>query len=243
MDKPFATRADELSMENGIVMHLQRMIIPFSLRKSVMKILHNGHPRDRSHEINMPVLRMVARHRVGHPTQGSELLSLPNSPVKHATATTHAVGLSIRSLGTCTYRPGRANKLKDVLSFGGRQEQVARRLALQYVPNNCRNGNRPDERVVCSNGIPKKIVNDNGPQLMARQFTKFCEENGIQVIQASPYNSQTNGLVERFIGTLKRRGMASVSTDTRKILNEFLQTYRNTPHAITGKAPAEILLG
>lgn len=53
-------------------------------------------------------------------------------------------------------------------------------------------------------GFPKKILSDQGTQFTAvltQQLWKVCN---IKPLLRSPYDPQTNGLCERFNGTLKQ---------------------------------------
>ncbi|XP_075534932.1 uncharacterized protein LOC142570433 [Dermacentor variabilis] len=93
-------------------------------------------------------------------------------------------------------------------------------------------------------GFPETIVSDNGPQFTSQDFKQFVREMGCRHVQTAPYNPSANGLAERFVQTLKN---ALRKDDTRQPLkvklNKFLLAYRNTPHATTHEAPANLLLG
>lgn len=88
-------------------------------------------------------------------------------------------------------------------------------------------------------GIPQQLVSDNGPQLVSEEFQFFLLLNGIQHIRSAPYHPSTNGLAERFVQTLKK---ALKTSQGKGSLNQRLNTYRNTPHAVTKVSPALALL-
>ena len=54
----------------------------------------------------------------------------------------------------------------------------------------------PDER--------PRIISDNGPQFIARDFKEFIRIVGITHVRTSPYYPQSNGKLERWHGSLKR---------------------------------------
>ena len=56
--------------------------------------------------------------------------------------------------------------------------------------------------IFARNWIPQIIISDNGAQLTGKMMTEFCSMYGIQKIETAPYRPQSNGLVERFHGTL-----------------------------------------
>ncbi|MCG8557964.1 MAG: integrase core domain-containing protein, partial [Proteobacteria bacterium] len=48
-----------------------------------------------------------------------------------------------------------------------------------------------------------RIISDNGPQFIARDFKEFIRLAGMTHVRTSPYYPQSNGKIERFNGTLK----------------------------------------
>jgi putative transposase len=49
-----------------------------------------------------------------------------------------------------------------------------------------------------------RIISDNGPQFIARDFKEFIRIVGITHVRTSPYYPQSNGKLERWHGSLKR---------------------------------------
>ncbi len=49
-----------------------------------------------------------------------------------------------------------------------------------------------------------RIISDNGPQFIARDFKEFIRVTGITHVRTSPFYPQSNGKLERFHGSLKR---------------------------------------
>ena len=92
-------------------------------------------------------------------------------------------------------------------------------------------------------GLSKQIVSDNGPQFTSEEFKQFCGLNGIRHVLVAPYHSRSNGEAERFVKTFKQAFRAMKGEDLLKRLDQFLFSYRNTPHTTTGYSPAQLLLG
>ena len=94
-------------------------------------------------------------------------------------------------------------------------------------------------------GIPKSITADNGPQFRGEEFKSFCLEFGIELNLSIPYWPQMNGEVERQNRTImKRLKIAKIEQKNWKDeLQNFLLMYRVSPHAVTGKTPAELMFG
>ncbi|KFD46515.1 hypothetical protein M513_12600, partial [Trichuris suis] len=99
-------------------------------------------------------------------------------------------------------------------------------------------------RIFATHGIPEVLVTDNGPQFVSEEFSSFCIQQGVNHVTTAPYMPHSNGQAERFVDTLKR-ALAKSRNDkgtTLEKLNNFLMTYRTTPHPSTGRTPSEILM-
>jgi transposase InsO family protein len=52
-------------------------------------------------------------------------------------------------------------------------------------------------------GVTPRIISDNGPQFVAKDFKEFIRISGMSHVRTSPYYPQSNGKIERFHRTLK----------------------------------------
>jgi len=52
-------------------------------------------------------------------------------------------------------------------------------------------------------GVKPRIISDNGPQFIAKDFKEFIRISGMTHVKTSPYYPQSNGKIERFHRTLK----------------------------------------
>ncbi len=52
-------------------------------------------------------------------------------------------------------------------------------------------------------GIPLKVLTDRGSVFVGKPVSKRCEGVGIDKVHTSPYRPQSNGVLEKFHGTLK----------------------------------------
>jgi putative transposase len=79
----------------------------------------------------------------------------------------------------------------------------------------------PDER--------PRIISDNGPQFIARDFKEFIRAAGITHVRTSPYYPQSNGKLERWHSSLKRecvRPAAPSSLDeARRRISSYVDHY------------------
>ena len=93
-------------------------------------------------------------------------------------------------------------------------------------------------------GLPMQLVSDNGPQFTSAEFEEFMKRNGIKHIHTPPYHPASNGTVERLLQSFKQSLKASASSglSMQRLLENFLITYRNTPHSITQEPPSKLFL-
>jgi transposase InsO family protein len=98
-------------------------------------------------------------------------------------------------------------------------------------------------------GVFPRIISDNGPQFIARDFKQFIRICGMDHVRTSPYYPQSNGKIERWHGTLKveciRPKMPLSLQDARRLVTEFV-THYNTErlHSAIGYiAPRDKLEG
>ena len=95
-------------------------------------------------------------------------------------------------------------------------------------------------------GIPTEIVHDRGTQFMSKVMSKMCKKLGIQQLPATSYHQQTNGLTERFIGTLSAMINSLDQGEFEnwdKHLPLFLFSYREIPSDFTGYSPFHLMYG
>lgn len=74
-----------------------------------------------------------------------------------------------------------------------------------------------------------RIISDNGPQFIARDFKEYIRIAGMTHVRTSPYYPQSNGKIERWHKTLKSdaiRPSAPASLDeARRIVGKFVDHY------------------
>ena len=74
-----------------------------------------------------------------------------------------------------------------------------------------------------------RIISDNGPQFIAKDFKEFIRLSGMTHVKTSPYYPQSNGKLERYHKTIKStciRPKTPLSLeDARRIVTEFVTHY------------------
>ena len=95
-------------------------------------------------------------------------------------------------------------------------------------------------------GIPQEIITDQGTAFLSKKLKQVYSLLGIKGIRTTPYHPQTDGLVERYIQTLKsmlRKYVAANGKNWDRWLPYLLFAYREVPQASTGFSPFKLLYG
>lgn len=113
----------------------------------------------------------------------------------------------------------------------------------------------PDVEVVLQRAREKypqarpRIISDNGPQFIARDFKQFIRLAGMTHVRTSPGYPQSNGKIERWHKTLKAQAIrpkapASLA-EARKVVEDFVRYYNEVRlHSALGYiTPADKMAG
>jgi putative transposase len=98
-------------------------------------------------------------------------------------------------------------------------------------------------------GEQPRIISDNGPQFIARDFKEFIRICGMTHVRTSPYYPQSNGKIERWHRSLKveciRPGVPLSLQDAQRLVAGYVQHYNEVRlHSAIGYvAPAVKLAG
>jgi len=99
-----------------------------------------------------------------------------------------------------------------------------------------------------------RIISDNGPQFIAKDFKEFIRISGMTHVRTSPYYPQSNGKMERWNQSIKsesiRPGVPLSVEDAEQLITQYVQVYNEqrlhsaigyvTPQAMLEGRQAEI---
>lgn len=94
-----------------------------------------------------------------------------------------------------------------------------------------------------------RVISDNGPQFIARDFKEFIRLSGMTHVKTSPYYPQSNGKIERWHQSLKKeciRPKTPLNLDqARRLVDDYVDHYNRVRlHSAIGYvAPADKLAG
>ena len=101
------------------------------------------------------------------------------------------------------------------------------------------------DNIVERYGIPTVLTSDEGGEFTSRAFENWLQEFGIRHHLTSPYHPQSNGIIERFNGTIQKLLLKLTGGNERKwstFLAETLYAYWITA-GLTGISPYKAVYG
>lgn len=97
--------------------------------------------------------------------------------------------------------------------------------------------------------VRPRIISDNGPQFIAKDFREFIRLTGMTHVRTAPYYPQSNGKIERWHKTLKadslRPGQPATIEQARSLVTRFVEHYNTVRlHSAIGYiTPADFMAG
>jgi sulfur carrier protein ThiS len=102
------------------------------------------------------------------------------------------------------------------------------------------------EEIICRHGCPITIVSDNGKPFLSDLVKKVCHHYSIIHKTTTPYNPQSNGLIERFnrtLGQILQRRSPKEKQDWHLYLPAALFAYRSIKQESTKQSPFFLMYG
>jgi len=103
------------------------------------------------------------------------------------------------------------------------------------------------KQLFCLVGFPDSVLTDRGANFESNEFHSFLEAFGVKKLRTNAYHPSSNGICERFNGSLKKM-MLSYLTEKGlgtehwvKSLPHCLLQYRTTPHCSTKMRPVDLM--
>lgn len=96
-------------------------------------------------------------------------------------------------------------------------------------------------------GVEPKIISDNGPQFIAKDFKHFVRLCGMKHVRTSPYYPQSNGKIERYHRTIKSQCIRPLSPlsldDAKRGVAKFVEEYNTVRlHSAIGYVTPQVML-
>ena len=229
---------DELSIEDGLVMKGEQVVIPKSLHKEYLVKIHEGHQ-------GITRCQQRARSSVYWPGICKDIEDLVTSCVlcqKHQPSQpkepleplmSNIPSIPWHTLGTDLFTHEGENYL--IISDYHSKFPIIEALGKDSSSNKVA---KLTSKMFSIFGVPNTIISDNGPQFQGTVYQQMLKNYGITHITSSPHHPQSHGFIERSIRTVKSLLKKSPEDSNKALLN--FRTTQPGPHSLS---PAELLFG
>ncbi|BHF66177.1 hypothetical protein SprV_0200919300 [Sparganum proliferum] len=237
-------RRASLSVVDSCLMFADRVVIPSSLRPTVLRQFHAAHP-------GTSRMKSIARSFAYWPGIDGDIDDL----VRRCSRCQQAAKMPPRQ-PPVPWEPPERPWSRVHIDFAGPLNGVSYLILVdayskwpEIAPLNPPTSSATIaflRRIFSQHGLPEVLVSDNGSQFTSSSFEDFCRQHNIQHLRSPPYHPQSNGQAERFVDTFKRALLkARGEGTTDEIVQAFLFSYRTTPNPASpgGVSPAEALMG
>ena len=230
--KPFQPVSSELTVQDGLLMRSNRIVIPNEQRREILDKIHAGHQgidkcRKRAKlSVWWPGLSQQIETLVHNCPECSRERLQPKEPL----IPTELPKLPWDKVATDLF-VWKGNNYLLVVDYLSRYVEIAR-----LVKQTSNEVIHQLKIIFARHGIRRVVISDNGPQYASWEFTKFSKAYDFTHVTSSPRYPQSNGEAERAVRSIKDL--------LRKSNDPFLAllAYRSTPLK-NGFSPAELLMG
>ena len=239
--RQFRSTISEMSISSeNLVLYRQRLLIPRSFRREVLKRLHSSHQgitrtlRRARQTVYWPgitndvtsTVESCSACQLHLPSQTKEPLAADPSP----TRVFEEVAADFFEIGTKHY-------LALVDRYSGYPV-----IAAFNAPPTARSTIDRLIQIFTMFGCPSRLFSDGGRQFTAQDMQDFFKRWGVSHRLSSAHYPQSNGLAESAVKALKTLLLKTGGKYNSEEFNQGLLELRNTPRA-GGKSPAEIVFG
>ena len=222
--RPFFSMKEELTLEDGLLLRGQRLVIPAALQKFYAGQLHQGHP-------GIEATKRRARETMYWPSMYSDIEREVSRCAACNALTAHHTKepMQLHDIPELPWSFTAA----DIFEWCGKMHLVlvdsySGWFELDYLPNMTSNTVIAKlKRHFATHGVPHTLMTDNGTQFTGRDFANFSQAWDFKHIRSSPYYPQSNGLAERAVRSAKHL-LEKCHRDGTDILAAILHT-RNIP--------------
>ena len=223
----YAQKRDSLSIQQGCLLYQDRVVIPLSMRSSVLKLIHSTHP-------GITYSKQIARAIVWWPRVAADVEQAVRQ-CQQCQAVAHSPKRAEFSPWPPATRPWERVHLDYAGPFLGHYFLVAidaysKWPIVKLVPNLSSKTLITTLRYMFADyGKPQVIVSDNGRQFVSEETLEFLRANNIKFMHSPPWHPASNGLAERDVQSFKMLMKKFLRDDIHARLARTLWAMRTSP--------------
>ena len=235
---PYFNVRDELSAQDGIIFKGDRCVVPKSLRPEVLSRIHRSH-------IGVEGCLRRARESVFWPGMNT---AVKNFVRQCETCRTFEISQQKETLHPHEVPDRPWSKVGvDLFETNNRHYLVTVDYYSNYWEVDRLESSTTSKAVIyklkqhfARHGIPNTVFSDNGPQFDSDEFRRFARDWEFNHLTSSPGHSQSNGMAESAVKTVKRLIKKANKDGTDPWL--AILDHRNTPSEGMKSSPAQRLM-
>jgi hypothetical protein len=236
--RPYWSMKDYLAVENGLVYTGQRLVIPQEYRKEYLERIHSGHQ-------GVSKSQLRAKESVYWPNLMSDI----DKSVSDCIVCLQNSKSSRKEPMLAHDTPAQPWEVlsSDLFELEGNSyillaDHYSKMMFVRGLKStSCSEVVKFCKDLFAVHGIPKRLYSDNGPQYSAAEFRNFALTWEFEHITSSPHYPQSNGFIERMVGTVKTTLKKAKQSGTDPQMS--LLCLRSTPVDSRTPSPAELLYG
>lgn len=238
--EPYFRRRDSISCLENCLLWGHRVIIPEQGHDKMLKLLHSVHQ-------GISSMKAKARSVIWWPNMDQEIEQMVNSCCRCQMFAKDSP--KSKPLEWKSGLPWERIHIDYAGPFQGKYflvivDSYTKWLEVKVVPNTeSKTSIKVLRKIFATFGLPLELVSDNATSFTSYEFREFLRLNGIKQILIPPYHPASNGQAERYVQTVKNCLRKLDKNDITLSLSRFLLENHSTPHAVTGKTPAELMFG
>ena len=238
---------ESLYTSEGVILYKDRVVVPQSLRKTIMESLHAAHQGVSSMELRAQSIvfwpgmtkdiHQIRAKCTDCNTNAPSQAQLPSNPASPPSTPFEMIFADFFDFGGHHYLVvgDRLSGWPEVYSTPAGSAHAGARGLITCLRS-----------LFATFGVPEELSSDGGPEFTASQTQNFLSKWGVHHRKSSAYHPQSNGRAEVAVKSVKRLLRSNInpsgSLDNDKFLKGILQL-RNTPDPDCKISPAEIVFG
>ena len=242
--EPFHPIRHELSMAEGLIFRLNRIVIPMSLQRKAIKAAHSlGH-------LGITKTKQMLREKYWFPNMNNMIEQIigqcyecqvttkqhKQEPLKMTTIPEKPWDTVAVDFGG-PYPDGHYNLVVVDKRTRYPCVETVRSTSFQATAEKLK-------KIFATHGTPQRLETDNGPPFQSKDFEAFAKAEGFYHHRVTPGHPRANGQAESFMKVLNKTEQIAhlQGQNSTMAVQEMLTGYRSTPHPGTGITPYQALM-